>query len=137
MQNHFVKMLVFSVLLVAVFNSTMAVSQTPPELGQEMPFPEEDSSKEVLPGPNLMEKAANFLYLIYDYIRKTIVYLLEQTLFRENPKLASFYGEVSTFLASITAVYLLLLLIASARKVVGIILLLGWIFFAVAILARI
>ncbi|MBE0478706.1 hypothetical protein IBX65_06270 [Candidatus Aerophobetes bacterium] len=96
----------------------------------------EDSVEEVLPGPGFLEKAANFIYIIYDYIRKAIIFLLERTIFRDNPKLADFYGDVASFLASLTAVYLLLLLIASAKKIIGVLLILGWVLFFVAIFLR-
>ena len=96
----------------------------------------EEPLEEILPGPSFLEKAASFLYIIYDYIRKAIVFLLEKTIFRENPKLAEFYGDVASFLASLTAIYLLLLLIASAKKIIGVLLVLGWALFVVAIFLR-
>jgi len=111
----------------ASFPSPQGISATPFQ---------EEKPEEFLPGPGFLEKAANFLYLIYDYIKKAVIFLLEKTIFQGNPKLASFYGEVATFLASLTAIYLLLLLIASARKIVGVVLLLGWAFFIVAIVIR-
>jgi len=103
-----------------------------PSAQQEMQEPAE----EALPGPSFLEKAANFLYVIYDYIRKAIVFLLENTIFKGNPKLADFYGDVASFLASLTAVYLLLLLVASARKIIGALLILGWVLFFIAIVVR-
>jgi len=96
----------------------------------------EKPSENFLKGPGFLEKAANFLYIIYDYIRRAIVFLLEKTLFKGNPKLADFYGDVASFLASLTAVYLLLLLVSSAKKIIGVVLLLGWALFGVAILLR-
>lgn len=96
----------------------------------------QESVDKVLPGPSFLEKAANFLYVIYDYIRKAIVFLLEKTIFKGNPKLAGFYGDVASFLASLTAVYLLLLLVASTKKIIGILLLLGWTLFGIAIFIR-
>jgi len=136
-QNRFTKMFLVSFLVFVVFNSGVVFSQVSPEAEKTLPFKKEVPSEEFLPGPNFLEKAANFIYIIYDWIRKAIVYLLEKTLFQGNPKLANFYGEVSTFLASLTAVYLLLLLVASARKIIGVILLLGWVLFIIAILARV
>jgi len=97
---------------------------------------QEEPLQEILPGPSFLEKAANFLYVLYDYVRKAIVFLLEKTIFKENPKLADFYGDVASFLASLTAVYLLLLLVSSAKKIIGLLLLLGWALFIVAILVR-
>lgn len=96
----------------------------------------EKPAEELMRGPGFLEKAANFIYVIYDYIRKTIVFLLEKTIFKNNPKLADFYGDVASFLASLTAVYLLLLLVASAKKIIGVVLLLGWALFFVALFVR-
>ncbi len=97
---------------------------------------QQEKPEEFLPGPGFLEKAANFLYLLYDYIKRAVIFLLEKTIFQQNPKLATFYGEVATFLASLTAIYLLLLLISSAKKVIGVVLLLGWALFFVAIIFR-
>lgn len=96
----------------------------------------QEPAEKFLPGPSFMEKAANFLYVIYDYIRKAIIFLLEKTVFKGNSKLANFYGDVASFLASLTAVYLLLLLVASTRKIIGMLLFLGWALFVVAIVIR-
>ena len=96
----------------------------------------EESLEEIIPGPSFFEKAANFLYTIYDYIKKAIIFLLGKTIFKENPKLADFYGDVASFLASLTAIYLILLLVSSAKKIIGIILILGWALFVAAILLR-
>jgi len=100
-------------------------------------FNEENNSfQEILPGPGLLEKAANFLYTLYDYVRKAIIFSLEKTIFKDNPGLADFYGDAASFLASLTAVYLLLLLVASAKKIIGVLLLLGWVLFALTIVIR-
>ena len=96
----------------------------------------EESLEEILSGPSFFEKAANFLYTIYDYIKKAIIFLLGKTIFKENPKLADFYGDVASFLASLTAIYLILLLVSSAKKIIGVILILGWALFTAAILLR-
>ena len=135
-----IRIFLFLLLTFLIFNLAYGIIfyQTSFASAQDIstaPFQEEES-EEFLPGPGFLEKAANFLYLIYDYIKKAVIFLLEKTIFQGNPKLASFYGEVATFLASLTAIYLLLLLITSARKIIGVVLLLGWIFFIVAIVVR-
>lgn len=114
-------------------NLTLPVQQEQLEVPQQKM---QELEEEPLSGPSFLEKAANFLYIIYDYIRKGVGFLLEKTIFQGNPKLAEFYGDVASFLASLTAVYLLLLLAASARKIIGVLLLLGWALFFVAIVVR-
>jgi len=143
MEKNFIKRIFwFSMLTFMVFNiltfgkETVCIASfsddNPPPTVREM----EEHLEEVLPGPGFLEKAANFLYTIYDYIRKAIVFSLEKTIFKENPKLADFYGDAASFLASLTAVYLLLLLIASAKKIIGVVLILGWSLFFVTMLIR-
>ena len=95
------------------------------------PVPEEEWLK-----PGIVSQATNFLYSIYAYLRKLVVYMLEQTIFKGQPGLASFYGEAATFLASITALYVILSLVTLARRVVMVVLIIGWVLFAVSIVIR-
>jgi hypothetical protein len=83
-----------------------------------------------------MAQVLNFLHYLYGLMRGGIVFLLEQTVFRENEQLAGFYGDVVSFLVSLTVIYLLLLLVNSAKKVIGVILFLGWALFVVALVVR-
>lgn len=98
-------------------------------------------AQEPLPGeewlePGIAAKVSNFLYSAYDYLRKLIVYMLEQTIFKGQPGLATFYGDAATFLASITALYILISLVTMARRVVMVVLIIGWVLFVVSILIR-
>jgi|Deesub1362A_J573_1020465.scaffolds.fasta_scaffold00012_83 hypothetical protein len=72
------------------------------------------------------EQLINFLYAIYYFLRDALAFLLEVTLFREHPQYAATYGDAITFLISLTAFYLILEFISSAKKWVKIILILGW-----------
>lgn len=78
------------------------------------------------PFPITPEALLNFLYAIYYFLRDVIRFILENTLFKEFPQYAALYGDVITFLISITAVYLILVVFEAVRKYVKIILILGW-----------
>ena len=95
-----------------------------------------DSKVQELLGPSIVAQVVNFLHYLYGFVRKGIVLLLEKTVFHQNKKLAGFYGDVASFLASLTAIYLLLLLVNSAKKIVGVVLFLGWALFVVALVVR-
>lgn len=87
-------------------------------------------------GPGVIEQIANFLYSIYNSLTEGLSFLLEQSIFKEYPKVAEFYGQVASFLISITSLYLILLLVTAAKKVIGIVLILGWALFIVTIVIR-
>jgi len=85
--------------------------------------------------PITTEALINFLYAIYYFIRDIITFILENTLFKEAPEIAVMYGDIITFLISITAIYILLVMIESVKKYFKIILVLGWglLFLSIAI----
>ena len=72
------------------------------------------------------EQIVNFLYVIYYFFRDLIVFILQNTIFKDYPEYAATYGDAITFLVSITAIYLILELVVSAKKIVRILLVIGW-----------
>ena len=86
--------------------------------------------------PGLAEQAVNFIYTIYNGLTKALSFLLEQSVFKEYPELAEFYGQIASFLIAITAVYLMLLLVTAAKKIVGLLLIIGWALFIVTLVIR-
>lgn len=72
------------------------------------------------------EQIVNFLYAIYYFLRNAIAFLLESTLFQDHPEYAATYGDAISFLISLTALYLILEMVAAAKKWVKIILIIGW-----------
>ena len=86
--------------------------------------------------PGIIDYIANFLFTIYDYLKKGIVFLLEQTIFKTNPQLADYYAEVAAFLASITAIFVILEVISVSKKAVKLLLILGWLLFVCSIMMR-
>ena len=92
-------------------------------------IPELVKSKE----PGVIDSIANFLFTMYDYLKKGIVFILEQTVFKTNPQLAEYYAEVATLLASLTAIFIILEVLSVPKKVVKILLILGWLLFLFSI----
>ncbi len=86
--------------------------------------------------PGVAEQAMNFVYTIYNGLTKALSFLLEQSVFKEYPKLAEFYGQIASFLIAITSVYLILLLVTAAKKIVGLLLIIGWALFIVTLVIR-
>ncbi len=86
--------------------------------------------------PGVAEQAMNFVYTIYNGLTKALSFLLEQSVFKEYPELADFYGQIASFLIAITSVYLILLLVTAAKKIVGLLLIIGWALFIVTLVVR-
>jgi len=86
--------------------------------------------------PGVAEQAMNFVYTIYNGLTKALSFLLEQSVFKEYPELAEFYGQIASFLIAITALYLILLLVTAAKKIVGLLLIIGWALFVVTLVIR-
>jgi hypothetical protein len=86
--------------------------------------------------PGVAEQAMNFVYAIYNGLTKALSFLFEQSIFKEYPELAEFYGQIASFLIAITALYLILLLVTAAKKVVGLLLIIGWALFIVTLVIR-
>lgn len=86
--------------------------------------------------PGIIDSIANFLFTMYDYLKKGIVFVLEQTVFKANPQLAEYYAEVATLLASLTAIFIILEVLSVPKKVVKILLILGWLLFLFSIAMR-
>jgi len=72
------------------------------------------------------EQIVNFLYAIYYFFRDLMIYILENTIFKDYPEYATTYGDAITFLVSITAIYLILEMVSSAKRIIKIILVIGW-----------
>lgn len=86
--------------------------------------------------PGIIDSIANFLFTMYDYLKKGIVFILEQTVFKTNPQLADYYAEVAALLASLTAIFIILEVLSVPKKVVKLLLILGWLLFLFSIAMR-
>lgn len=80
-----------------------------------------------------IEDAVNFLYLFYKYLRSAIESILGVTLAKANPVLVSEYANAIAWLITLTAVFLILEFFQGIKKVLGIIIALGWLFLFISL----
>lgn len=86
--------------------------------------------------PGVIDSVANFLFTMYEYLKKGIMYILEQTVFKANPQLADYYAAAAAFLASLTAIFIMLEVLSVPKNLVKILLILGWLLFLSSIAMR-
>ena len=86
--------------------------------------------------PGVIDSIANFLFTMYEYLKKGIVFILEQTVFKANPQLADYYAAAAAFLASLTAIFIMLEVLSVPKNLVKILLILGWLLFLSSIAMR-
>lgn len=85
-------------------------------------------------GPTMVEMALNFFATIFRAIKDSLQNLLRETIFKSRPDLASFYSDGISLLISLTALFLILEFLSSAKKAIGIVLVAGWALLILAIL---
>lgn len=86
--------------------------------------------------PGVIDSVANFLFTMYEYLKKGIMYILEQTVFKANLQLADYYAAAAAFLASLTAIFIMLEVLSIPKNLVKILLILGWLLFLASIAMR-
>ena len=119
--NHFIKVTV--ILLVCLFFLPIFLSFA----GAQENTPQTDPSiPSISVGPANIDYIANFIFTIYDLLKKGVASLLEQTIFKAAPELADFYGQVATLLASLTAIFIILQAVDASKKIVKFLLIFGW-----------
>jgi hypothetical protein len=74
-----------------------------------------------------IEDVFNVLYSLYQLARGAIQFILENTIARANPTIADKFADATTMLITITAIWIIFEFVAAAKKVVKIIVVLGWI----------
>lgn len=79
----------------------------------------------------------NFVYLIFDSLRKGIKLILEKTIIKASPLLAEKYAEAISILITITAVWLMLEFSTGLKKVVRFVVILGWVLLAASIILEV
>jgi hypothetical protein len=80
------------------------------------------------PPSNLFQEILNVIAQIYNILIGLIQSILQSTILKEDPSLASTYANLLGWLAVLTAIYILLLVAESFKKILGILVALGWIF---------
>ena len=73
-----------------------------------------------------------FLRTIYNLIRTFLETILNETVFKADPQLANLYSDAITLLITLTAFYLVLELVSIGKKIIKIILIIGWVLLLVA-----
>lgn len=82
----------------------------------------------------IINEAFKLLVYAYNGLVNLLQYLLQETIFKANPALASTYGNAIALLISLTAIYLLLVFVSAFKKIIGILIAIGWVLLIVAII---
>ncbi len=69
----------------------------------------------------------NLFGLAFEYVKGFIETLLNMTIFKVRPELVDNFSSTITLLVTFTAIYIILVFVTSAKKILGILLLLGWV----------
>lgn len=81
-------------------------------------------------------EAMNFAVYLYTTIKDLLLLLLKKTLFRAHPAIIEEYGNVITLLVSVTAGYVVLTTINIGKRLIGWLLLLGWLLLGISLSIR-
>lgn len=68
----------------------------------------------------------NLIGIAFNGLRWAIESILNMTLFKVNPDLSEAFASTIALLVSLTAAYILLVVVSAGKKILGIIILLGW-----------
>jgi len=74
----------------------------------------------------ILQYVVEGLLMLYNWLVYIVRYTLEVTVFKENPGLAQKYADAIGILSSITAIYLILVFFETAKKILKVVLVLGW-----------
>ncbi|RLI38914.1 hypothetical protein DRO64_11290 [Candidatus Bathyarchaeota archaeon] len=80
------------------------------------------------------EDIINFFYLLYQAVRNVIQYIFESTIMKVDPSLAAKYADATTILITITAILIIFEVFTSAKKILRIIVVLGWVLLILSII---
>ena len=79
------------------------------------------------------EDIINFFYLLYQAVRDVIQYIFESTIMKVDPSLAAKYADATTILITITAILIIFETFTAARKILRILVILGWVLLILSI----
>ena len=98
----------------------------------------QQAAQQVPPPPsNLFQQVLYYVAMGYNWLVGLIQNLLQSTLLKADPGLASAYANIIAWLVPLTALYILLTLVEVTRKFLGYLILAGWAFLIlVLVLAR-
>lgn len=87
-------------------------------------------------GEITLSMIADAIISAYNWLTNFLTQILQQTILKDNPSIAQDYGSAIAMLVSLTAIYILLVLVSAFKKILGIILALGWVLLIVALIMR-
>ncbi|KUO86495.1 MAG: hypothetical protein RQ838_01525 [Caldivirga sp.] len=85
----------------------------------------------------IINEAFKLFVYAYNGLVNLLQYILQETVFKANPTLANTYGNAIALLVSLTAIYLLLVFVSAFKKVLGVLIAIGWVLLIVAIILNI
>ncbi|AKA73848.1 hypothetical protein SULI_07950 [Saccharolobus solfataricus] len=85
------------------------------------------------PPSNLFQEILNYVAQAYNWLVGIIQNILQSTLLKQDPGLASTYANIIAWLIPLTAIYILLVFAEVAKKILGYILVAGWLFLIVVL----
>jgi hypothetical protein len=85
------------------------------------------------PPSNFFQEILNYVAQAYNWLVGIIQNILQSTLLKQDPGLASTYANIIAWLIPLTAIYILLVFAEIARKYLGYIIAAGWIFLIVVL----
>jgi len=85
------------------------------------------------PPSNFFQEILYYVGQGYNWLVGIIQNILQATLLKQDPSLASTYANIIAWLVPLTAIYVLLTLIEVARKFLGYVIAAGWIFLIVVL----
>ena len=91
------------------------------------------SQKIPAPPSNLFQEILNYVAQAYNWLVGIIQNILQSTLLKQDPGLASTYANIIAWLIPLTAIYIILTFAEVARKFLGYILVAGWLFLIVVL----
>jgi len=74
---------------------------------------------------------------VYNWLVEFLRNLFLSTVFRDRPDLADKFSSALTILISLTAIYLLLVFVSAIKRIIGILLLIGWVLLIIAIIGAV
>ncbi len=83
-----------------------------------------------------VKTSIDILLSIYNWLTNLVSQILQQTIIKDDPSIAREYGSAIAILVSLTTIYLLLVLVSLFRKILGVIIAIGWVLLIAAMILR-
>jgi len=81
-----------------------------------------------------LDAIIEFLVGLFRALRDMLSSMLQKSVLRAKPEIARMFGDYLSLLVALTAIYLIMCLISSFKKIFGFLVLLGWALFLTALL---